>query len=503
MITEVVNGGCGGSGRGVCVGRSKLYYIDHFICTLEIRYPSVVLALPHELRFDHNDNMTSAPAMKHYFTATAVDRLAELASFKKHMLFNNRDEPRPSPLHLVHTFSELGYKMYLQPSKDFSPGSPLTVGFRSVPISSPHPTVPLEEPARVSSNTATEIYTCPFEALTKLIEKSVYTGAAQIHIEWNEEYDEPMVMVLDNGGGMTHTKVNELLQSNSHTPGLFTGSLRIAQKALVFTISNKTASVGLFSDAGQRMSVTFLYPSLVLDAGAQSRIEAEEILDQIFRLSPIKSQVGLGLVFAKILALSHGINRNAATGTCVMLYNLRRIGEQHELMHVSETNDIYVRPVKDSIPARPVDINRAPISSLKDYCAMRIQTEQASLFLCGQEVPTVCVHSIDSKTGVKSVTTPKQASLFLCGQEVPTVCVHSIDSKTGVKSVTTPSLPKKAGKATTLINNHGGPKLEPTKEETNSDIEIAEISPPKRLRKPPTRKRYPAKKSRVQKTEEE
>ncbi|KAH3732589.1 MORC family CW-type zinc finger protein 3-like [Pelomyxa schiedti] len=228
-------------------------------------------------------------------------------------------------------------------------------------------------------------------------------------------------MITDNGRGMTpgemhglfqfgRPQTNDKIQIGRFGIGFKTGSMRISSDAIVFSLTPETASIGILSTSLNASSmavttpiVTFCRSTMAIDPKYQPDIEAKETLDKIFQVSPVKTNIGIGLIFGKIHSLSQGTNTHGGTGTCVMLFNLHKsLAEptQLELMHVEDKHDIQVRPVKGKYLSnrRGIGDTKVPLDiSLREYCSILYLMPSSIIYICGKKVETIPVHTSLSK----------------------------------------------------------------------------------------------------------
>ncbi|KAH3765016.1 MORC family CW-type zinc finger protein 3-like [Pelomyxa schiedti] len=423
----------------VSVGPVRLLWNNEFVANLEIqRDQSTSITIPSELNFYEADAIAQEPTdTKISLTARPAsiatsDEKDHFFSFLSYLLFHrgNRQTPRGVPKYVVHTFPGLGKVYIVPPALSFCKDDPVT--FRLQP-SSEHSLC--AHPSFLESNARTT-HRWVLGALAELIDNSVDAEAAQVHIDWNEEFGQPVILVTDNGHGMTRAEMHGLLQyGHSKTNGevhigrfgigFKTGSMRICKDALVFSISAESASVGILSTTMNESAntvtapvVTFTPSTMCLDPAYQQDFQATDHLNRVFSVSPIKSQVGLGLVFAKIRALAKKADTQA-TGTCVMLFNLHNspgAPNQLELMPDLDKNDIQIRPVngRNFSNRRGIGKVNVPLDySLREYLSKLYLTPSSMFFICGKKVESKPVHTSLSNAKRVNSSIPNIGNLTL------------------------------------------------------------------------------------------
>lgn len=197
-----------------------------------------------------------------------------------------------------------------------------------------------------------------FGALAELIDNSRDANASRLDISIQMEYHKkagkkiPVLAIVDNGCGMTHSDIERMLSFGHKRPakenkdligrfgvGFKTGSMRLGKDVVVFTQSSETRSIAFLSQSFNEDKDDVEIPIITyrkeggymdFDLTVHSELEAEAYLKAIKEYSPFNEYV-IGNKFARF--------KEDGTGTHIYVYNLDMWGSDYSLQWDDQTGE--------------------------------------------------------------------------------------------------------------------------------------------------------------------
>ncbi|XP_041353978.1 MORC family CW-type zinc finger protein 3-like isoform X2 [Gigantopelta aegis] len=273
-------------------------------------------------------------------------------------------------------------------------------------------------PAFLHANSTS--HTWPFSAIAELIDNAYDpdVNASELWIDKVVLNGKDCLTFADNGNGLDGDKLlkmlsfgfceKEVFEKSPHKPighygnGFKSGSMRLAQDAVVFTRHVRTMSVGMLSQTYLKRinSETVLVPIVSWTISTKEIVrtpEARNNLLAILRFSIFNTE-------AQLMHELNGLER-LRTGTKIVLYNLKRTKDgQMELDFLSSPNDIrnpetqcidltsVYRPIREYSP----EYRR----SLREYCSILFLKPRMKIVLRGQKVKTKLISKSLSHTEI-------------------------------------------------------------------------------------------------------
>jgi hypothetical protein len=263
-----------------------------------------------------------------------------------------------------------------------------------------------------------------FSAVAELIDNALDAKASILCIN---VVNQNQLIFYDSGSGMTYEELAKMLlqfgngRENNNFIGRYgigfkSGSMRLGKDVMIFTKSDKTQSLALFS---QTLNANNNYNSLNIsiinwkkkplefDTSVYSEEELREKLNTIYKISPFKNDFQISEEFAKI---------KSKTGTRIIIWNLN-----DELDFTTDPEDIRIKQVsgKNYILKEHSQISNdasidVPIDySLRRYCELLYLKPTTQLYIQNKKVMTKLV--ADSLSKKKIVSNPKFSVKMVLG----------------------------------------------------------------------------------------
>ncbi|PVD28371.1 hypothetical protein C0Q70_10958 [Pomacea canaliculata] len=247
-------------------------------------------------------------------------------------------------------------------------------------------------------------------------------AASELHINKTVICGKPCLIFEDNGNGMDHEHLLKMLSFGycekekyenrpAHLPighygnGFKSGSMRLAEDALVFTLCDISASVGFLSQTYLKTikSDSVVIPMLEFRLPNLERIKSQESrnnLDAILKHTPFKTE-------QDIKEELRSINRNrTGTGTKIILYNLKRLKNgKLELDFESDNADIRNPEAHEvdltSVYHRTSHVETSEyVQSLRTYCSILFLRPRMKIFIRGVRVKSKLISKSLSQTEI-------------------------------------------------------------------------------------------------------
>ena len=259
----------------------------------------------------------------------------------------------------------------------------------------------------------------PFGAIAELVDNAVDAGvnATQFIVDSKEVNGKTCLVLMDNGPGIDQETLSRMLgfgfndKDNKcigqYGNGFKSGSMRIADDALVFTKCKKTRSVGFLSQTFLREEgiEDVLIPMVTWDNRDDTRAigltpeEASESLAAITKYSVFESEETL---LQQMTVLDH-FSGDAKTGTIIVLFNLREDHGTPELDFTSRDHDIMHMADECEAERLDKDINH----SLRAYLSVLYKVPRMQIFLRGSKVRSSRIAGVLSHRMIDKYT-PRQ-----------------------------------------------------------------------------------------------
>ncbi|XP_059150148.1 ATPase MORC2A-like isoform X2 [Physella acuta] len=282
--------------------------------------------------------------------------------------------------------------------------------------------IPLSKvsPAFLHANSTS--HTWVFSAFAELIDNAYDpdVSASELLIDQVDIRDTPCLIFLDNGAGMDRDHLLKMLsfgfcekdiyeRQGSHQPighygnGFKSGSMRIGNDALVFTRSQRSASIGFLSQTFLKSIQTdcVVVPILEYRLPKLERIKSQESrnnLNAILQYSVFKHEEELK---AELRALE-----GSKTGTKIIIYNLKRLQDgTYELDFSSDPTDIRSPEAHEvdmtSVYHRPIQHNSSEYKrSLREYCSILFLRPRMKITIRGIRVKSKLISKSLSNTEI-------------------------------------------------------------------------------------------------------
>ncbi|KAK7108118.1 hypothetical protein V1264_015911 [Littorina saxatilis] len=267
-------------------------------------------------------------------------------------------------------------------------------------------------------------HTWPFSAIAELIDNAYDPDVAadELRIDKCVIHGQLCMVFQDDGNGMTfehllkmlsfgYCEKDEFENNINHLPighygnGFKSGSMRLGKDAVVLTASKKSASVGFLSqtyleaigaDCVFVPMIEYRLPHLERFKSQESRNNLEAILKQ----SPFRTEQDLKNELRSLL------KNKSATGTKIVLYNLRRHqGGKLELDFESDNTDIR-NPESHEVDLTSVYHRTSQVEtseymrSLRVYCGLLFLRPRMKIYIRGEKVKTQLISKSLSSTEI-------------------------------------------------------------------------------------------------------
>lgn len=281
-----------------------------------------------------------------------------------------------------------------------------------------------------------------FGALAELIDNSRDANASRLDISIQMEYHKkagkkiPVLAIVDNGCGMTHSDIERMLSFGHKRPskenkdligrfgvGFKTGSMRLGKDVVVFTQSSETRSIAFLSQSFNEDKDDVEIPIITyrkeggymdFDLTVHTEQEAEAYLKAMKEYSPFNEYV-IGNKFARF--------REDGTGTHIYVYNLDMWGSDYSLQWDDQTGesknsrkkrDIWIRSRR--VRSRPGQMSQeVPLDySLHAYLEVIFLDPRMKIYVQGSMVKIrPLAKSLNKTRVVKDVLLGKTVELTL------------------------------------------------------------------------------------------
>lgn len=281
-----------------------------------------------------------------------------------------------------------------------------------------------------------------FGALAELIDNSRDANASRLDISIQMEYHKkagkkiPVLAIVDNGCGMTHSDIERMLSFGHKRPdrenkdligrfgvGFKTGSMRLGKDVVVFTQSSETRSIAFLSQSFNEDKEDVEIPIITyrkqggymdFDLTVHSEAEAEAHMKAIKEYSPFNEYV-IGNKFARF--------KEEGTGTHIYVYNLDMWGSDYSLQwddqageskNYRKKRDIWIRSRR--VRSRPGQMSQeVPLDySLHAYLEVIFLDPRMKIYVQGSVVKIrPLAKSLNKTRVVKDVLLDKTVELTL------------------------------------------------------------------------------------------
>ncbi|XP_020103048.1 MORC family CW-type zinc finger protein 4-like isoform X2 [Ananas comosus] len=263
-----------------------------------------------------------------------------------------------------------------------------------------------------------------FGAIAELVDNSRDADASRLDISIESLYSKkegkrvPVLSVIDDGHGMSHTEIMRMLSFGHKQPnedeqdrigrfgiGFKTGAMKLGRDALVLTQTSNSRSVALLSQSYNESKENLEIPVITyskqcqfmeVDLSVQSEVSTEISLKAIKEFSPFNEY---------FIGEKLGLFGEMGTGTQIYIWNLDKWGSDYSLewsQNTSASGDILIRSRR--VRSRPGQVSqKVPLDySLRLYLEVIFLDPRMKIYVQGSLVKCQPLAKSLNKTAIIS-----------------------------------------------------------------------------------------------------